>query len=1133
MRLRFAGFSLLLAALSLWAGVALAQQETAPLQVVVPKDFKLPAQEGVTARLLPDGTAVSVAAPALKEAYVIDLGWTAIQPQSAYRARYRLRAVGLQEPANVYLMLREHEAKDVRPIQPYHRDSVNSRVVKIDPNGEWIERELTFVTGAKTQIMSGAIVVGALNGELQFGTVELSSMGNAAPVAAPMDSAQAWANYEKMMAEIRAQAAKRVPLTPRTLVFSRSQMKYGLERNYYHQWNDRPLLVNRDYREVSEYITSPSSYKRVLQEVLKYDIDGLAELSETKGRLDIYDLQEKLNVLGVDLMPEFVGAFTPDHIEQKGKVVERALKSPLAPRIDGKLLITSYDAQSLSPAEWKKILGEIRARVGDKFIFLPALTNVVNLRTPLLKGEPIPAAAIEKEKAFLREYLDVCDGIYFNYPPALRAKDHSFDAAFYRDVLIPVFKSVLAEPTYRHKYFGLSSYRSHMSPDRGNNLHEDYTRTLRSSFEAAMDARPEVIVLPEWDEQNENTSFRPTVYGGTTTERLLCYYMSKIKNKDATPVPGDDTSIPNLILSTRKILTLGEVVTVELVNVPDGTPSSPYQVELTLQDEAGKIVRKFEPVTFDTAKLQEQRFSLPSESLPDVRALVPVLAVRGYKGRDLNFESGFHHVQVRATWNWDYLTVRQPLRDLLRPTQVKLAWEPSATKDGPLTITGLVSSPEDMALVELMADDDEVFAVDAKQDFYRDDPNKELFLIEYRSLKNTAMTGALTLKGASSPVWLNTGVPLVPVETKEPVLSQRVELTTDVSEHVRWIYIAVPNANLAAAELDFDFDKAKFSVPLREVLAKQIIVRDFDEAITISVQPYRQQIDMPFHLNKREAAFQVQVWPDIATQQYHLRLTTTEGKIYRSRPLLLPNGDSAARTTLRVYSDTKKGGVDVPIAASRVPVIDYDFDPSRGAVLLSGEDRPFWASLGGFTSTTTGLGSPNGLFRGARGRYPEPAQRSAPKWVEEDGRPCLEFDGIGTYLELPRETLPSRGSFTLSFDLKPASDKDQYLLMNRVGGAQKGLALQIRGGKLVGTYADYDWKIQAFETALAVPAGQWSNIRVRHDFDKLTLSVNDKSELFPLTLPANNIGFTLIGEGWTGNWFAGRLRDLRVIQNAE
>lgn len=1102
-----------------------AQQDGPPPLTVEPGQLGLPEGPTVTARLLPDGTAVSVSSTGLEGAVSLDLGWIPVEPNCVYRARYRLRPVSLREPASVYLMLREHPAQGERPFQPYAKESVTVREIRPDPDGVWIDRDLTFVTGQETHGLSGAIVVLALNGELQFGPFELSAMG---PPAPPVDPEQAWEEYEQMMAEIRAQAQSRAPLTPRPLVFSRSQMKYGLQRNYYHQWNDRPLLVSRDYRVDSDYVTPPASYQRTLEQVVKYGIDGLAFFPETRGRFEMIDVHEDLHVPGVGLLPEFLTAYTPDHLAQKTEILQRALRSPFPPRIDGKLLITSYGAQGFTPAQWKEILDELRARVGDTFLFLPSLTSGVGLRRPLMDGEPIPRAEVEQVKAYLREYLDVCDGIYFNFPPALRKKDHTFDAEFYREVFIPVFKSVLAEPAYSSKYLGLSAYRAHMASDRGNNLHEDYTRTLRSSFEAAMDARPDVIILPEWDEQNENTSFRPTVYGGFTTGRLLRYYMSQIKGEPPTPFPGDDTGIPNLILSTRKILTLGEVLIVELVNVPDGSDAAQYQVELTLQDESGQVVRTFEPVTFDSATLQEERLSLPSETLPDVRALVPVLTIRNYRGRDLSFDSGFHHIRLRATWNWDYLTVRQPLRDLLPGTEAELAWRPAAGANAPLTLTGTASAPEALGLVELLGDDDEVFAVDPNGEFLRDDPDYERFLIEYRALKTVPMQGTLTLKSATSPVWLSSGPAPVPVETNEPAPSERLELQTDASEAVRWIYFAVPRDRLPEAELDWDFDTGHFSIGLSDLLEKKMIAYAFDDTLHITVQPYRRQIDMTHHLTEREVSFEVPIWPEIATEQYHLRITTADGRVFRSRPLLLPNADDTARVPLRIYSETERAPVDVQVAASRVPVIDYEFDPVRGAVLLSGDDRPFWASLGGYTNTTTGRGSPNGLWRSTRGIYPASATRSAPRWVEEDGRPCLEFDGIGTYVELPRETLPRRGSYAMSFDVKPATESDQFLLVTRIGGSQKGLGLQIRDGRLVANYVNNDWRSHSLETGLEVPAGEWSAIGVRHDFEQMELSVNGETALFDVTLPANNIGFTLIGDGWTGNWFEGRLRDLRI-----
>src|SRR5690606_32328448 len=126
--------------------------------------------------------------------------------------------------------------------------------------------------GEKTKVLSGSIVISRLKGELHLSPFELLDAAKAAPAApatqpqvqqpAAPASAATRAEFEKLMAEIRAQADARVPLTPRPLVFSRSQMKYGLEDNYYHQWNDRPLLVNRDYRVSSPYLTPLPSYKR-------------------------------------------------------------------------------------------------------------------------------------------------------------------------------------------------------------------------------------------------------------------------------------------------------------------------------------------------------------------------------------------------------------------------------------------------------------------------------------------------------------------------------------------------------------------------------------------------------------------------------------------------------------------------------------------------------------------------------------------------------------------------------------------------------------------------------------------------------------------------------------------------------
>ena len=943
----------------------------------------------------------------------------------------------------------------------------------------------------------------------------------------------------KQLEILQASAVQRKRLAPRTLVFSRSQVKYGLHVNYYHTWIDRPLFVNRGYRVPSLFMTPEPSFQRILQEVALYDLDGLAFFPETAGRMGVFDMTDRADVPGVTVLPEFI---SERNLELKMKVVEKALACRSAQRLNGKLLITSYNAGALTPAEWKDLLAALRARFGDVFIFLPALTAGADLRGAFDAGSLIPDADIEKAKAYLRSYLDVCDGIYFHYPAAFRNLDRTFDAAFYRDLFIPLWKSVLAEPAYRSKYFGLSAYRAHMNPDRAHTLHEDLTRTMRRSFEAAMDADPDVIILPEWDECNENTCWRPTVYGGTASQRIVRYYMSRIRGKEPTPRPGDDASVPNLIFSTRKMATLGEDVAFELLNVPDGSPACAYTAELELLDERGRPAVRFEPAVIDSARMQETRWHLATESLPEARALVPVVTVKNYGGRAAQRFEGFHHVQLRATWNWDYLSVRQPLRDLIRPIKASLVREEGSDgSDGSFWLSGSIDAPEPLALVEVLGDDDEVYAVDPTDEFFRNNPDRELICIDYRAPgdKPLQLKGTITLENAAAH-WFSQGVikKMINTPSGQPgVKRDVVTFESLASPHKRWVGLAVPRKDIAGATLVLAFDGIDVRWPLREIFAQGMLGYAGDKGLTITAAPYRSLPDMPAHLDRKDAAFRTRVWPETSGELFHLRATAKSGRIYRSLPIVAPplagSGAEGGTRALRVYSGRARRGVDVKVAADRVPDLAYEFKPERGDVLLTAAGRPFWASMGGFVNATTGHGGSTDIIEG--NALPETFGRTAPSWErDEEGRPCLRFDGHATYLKLPREALPRLGAFTLELEVKPDEARDQILFINRVGHMQKSLALEIRQGKLYGSHRAVDLQIHEFPTALEVPAKAWSKIRVAYDFERISFSVNGKEESFPFNLYGCNLGCSLIGDGFAQRYksqkmrFKGLLRGLRI-----
>jgi len=995
----------------------------------------------------------------------------------------------------------------------------------------WTLREVTF--GAKEQARSIQVTLVVSNGSAR---VELRSIRVLdLAVLRDRDSRE----VSPAVAQVQKEAAKRQPILGRTLVFSRSQMKYGLERNYLRKWIDRPLLVDRSLRVPRRYVTPFPSYVKILGVVKLYDIDGLAFFPETKDRLGMFELTDRAEVKGFSLLPELIAT---RNLDKKVEVIERALGCKSTARVNGKILITSYNSSALKPSEWQEILGALRERFGDCFVFLPALAAPVALKGDFQAGIPIAEESIAECQASLRAYLEVCDGIYFHYAAALKRKDRTFDAEFYRKVFIPVFKSVLAEPQYRRKYLGLSAYHSHYNADLSLGLQEDGTRTLRASFDAAMDGQPDVLIMPEWDEVNENTCIRPTIYNSFATQRILRYYMSRIRGTPPSANPGDDLALPNLIISFRKILTLGEKIEIELLNVPDSSPSQRYRVSVSLLDHVGRVLRKLEPVAFDSGKFAEERLSLPSESFAAHPALVPTLAISGYGLREpLTLDTGFHHIQLRATWNWDYKWVKQPIRDLLRPrTAVFTFAEGTDPSEATLTVSGSLACDEEVALAEVLEDDDVVYAVDPTDEFARGSADQIPLWIELRSLREQRLEGTLTLRGTQCK-WHFNGIPLHQPVPSRRADGNRVELKTNVTCHQRWAYAIMPAADLDSATLALDSNLAKVEVPVRQIIDKGIYSETHRDGFTFTAWQHWKQPDMPMHLNQRSVSFTARVKPELATSQLHLRVTTKSGKTFRSRPLLLPAAEREPTTSLRVYSDSTAQPIDLRVRRVRIPDCAFDFSGERGSVLHTRAGRPFWGHLGGYVDTTTGRGGNGGgasatLFRFGTHEYPANARVTAPLRTGS----CLDFDGIGTYILLPREALPLRGPFLLSLEVMLRTTQKPQLLFAHRTYRVSSLMLYVRDGRLRGSFAGQKGHY-AFDTTLQIEPRQWTKIEAIHDFVTMRLRVNDREESFTCPGPGLNLGLCVIGGygtgGRTGNapgnvwWLDARLRSLRITHS--
>ena len=740
----------------------------------------------------------------------------------------------------------------------------------------------------------------------------------------------------------------------------------------------------------------------------------------------------------------------------------------------------------------------------------------------------VESEAAEAIKQNWRDYLEVADGLVSPSVGMYRRADRGFDAGFYRDFIIPTLLSVMNEPQNSGKYLELMAVTGHFNFMTGSTLREEGTKTLRRSFEIAMAARPDVIDMPEWDELNEHTCIEPTITNGLTTQRIIKYY-THIRNGEApAPNAGDDTSIPNLVVSYRKALTLGEALQIELLNIPDGTGREPYEVAVTLADAEGETVRRFEPVTLDPGTLADQTLALPTEEIAGEMLLRPNVAVRTADGRELDYADGLHHITLRPTDNWDYKWVKQPLRDVLRPDEVSFSVEPVDGAVGSHRISGSIECEEPLAFVEVLEDRDEIYGVDPSGEY----PDRDEFMLLKVTIR--AMRSQGTLKGTMSVEGADA---TIHTETDGRYYFNRgdhLEMNTRLGLWPRGTIFSFPRAQAEGATLMMDLGPVNKSIPVAKVLRHGVYSETEGNGVTVTLEDFRRLPDITPHVDAPSASFDFSFTPQRPHAVFHMRAIAKSGRIYRSAPVMIAGIEPGEPVNLDVYSDSQQKHVTVQVDGGTIPDIEYQLDPANGSLLPTDAGRCFWGQLGGRPVDVTGRGGGESGTMGdpfQNGRaYPADAPATAPEYVTEDGQPCLKFDGIGNYIVFPREMTPRRGGWTLALEIKPTSNKKQVLFTHH-GHYIGSVMVYLEDGKLWSRYTDQYVKSTTQQSGLSLPMGEWSQVEIHFDLASMTFTVNgETSEPQPAPGPGLYIGTSVFGGIGDGTqYFEGYLRALRMI----
>ena len=930
-------------------------------------------------------------------------------------------------------------------------------------------------------------------------------------------------------------------ITKTIAVFPELEVQYGTFQNFLHYWNDRPLYVDRAHRYFGNKFVynNDASLFTDIRIARRYGISGLCPLARYAVLKLVLDAADNHYTPEFRVLPAVylvkrgnVDRMNASEKENFFRIINAAVKSKSAWRVNGKAVINSYEATYLAPAGLKEVLEEARQKFGDTFLF-SACMKIPGQRLYarfLRNGRKLKEEDVKWYTDTVQSYLDVCGGVYlyglgrcYDYDGEYGSR---IDAEFFHKHYRPLAWKIMTDPRNKGKIFGILCALGYVNNFSGRvNAGEYGTETLRESFDECLSLDPDYIVPFEWNEWNENTCFMPTIYKGSCIERLMRYFNSRITGKALEPREGDDLTLPNAVLSYRYQLKLGEILRFELLTIPDGSPAFTGKAELVLKDGATGQVVKTIPFRFRNGEYKAQTVELATEKLAPYQVLVPELRLTDRSGKERRI-ANMLYIRLLPSYNNLYQYVRHVIRD---DAPVTADWQVEPDGDGYI-VSGKVSSKEELRHVELLDNRDEMRAVEDTPEF---DQNKEIVLrVGMTSVPAVSMTGTMRILNAGKVkargAFNDGNAEFYSYKTLDDGLAPR---SAGIGLNYRQALFSFDADKADRAVFEADLKQGKFSFPVKKLLENGGLY-----AVELGGQQFfqfdivRNQPDIPLKLTGREAKFRFRVQSRNLFPVFSLRVLTESGKVWHSLPVL-PKKLSSLKEKLTVYSETQRKAVRIDIRKDRIVDIDYRFDPACGAMLTAAGRPDFVATLGG--------GYHYGSAMNYIARRPAAKVRDrAPKWIKEaDGSWILRFDGEMDYIALPMEALP-RGAFTLEMELRPASEKPMMLFRAQGIYPINSFSLSTRKGALCAGWYSETEKLRVFQTKLVPKAGAWNKISVRYDLKTLTINCNGQEESFPLTRRQVIYSASCFG-GHTAafgipsgrpEYFQGDLRKLRIVQ---
>lgn len=935
--------------------------------------------------------------------------------------------------------------------------------------------------------------------------------------------------------------------------------------NVLHYWKDRPLFHDATLRQPKDGLNGlMRGYLRDVDILQDSGLDGFGCIAYHGVNTEMLKLLEKHPpqpgfLMMPVLCPSDGGAnlnegvreapgFKVVYDREKSYLLSFA-KSPYAARVDGKVVFWTYGKNVKTLMAWAKALREDPevppfVMIGQMpFIDMYEAYGYVSATGALGKdgAKKIPAEKVEAFRRKVSEAARLMGGFQMwmtnirndwngEYPTKTEA------TPIWRDYLLPVADEVLRRPENRDVLVGAYLEKGYVNNFEGWTKGNFGTAALRTQLDELLLINPDVLMCFEWNEENENTHFQPTVAHGKVWTRILKYYRSLLDHEPPQPMKGDDVRVPNLVLSVRQSLKIGEPYHLELLYLPDGSAEAWVTAQVTLRDENGKVLVSFPEETIPTSKLKAIDYRISSEKLADSLCVTPEVRV-AYAGMNKLWK-GFDSTRLSPTTCKNYLYSHHPLREMLVPNDERLEVA-AVSSSGEYKIEAALSCDEPLAALEVMDGVDEVAAADAVGWF--DDAAYALFRAEIATVcpslfgkTETERVRTVRVEFGNAPrselrnsdyMWETASVG----NRDKNGYPVRVRMGESSSR----FFVRVPRAELTHSKMTVSVPELpSFSIDLETVMRLGVCRQSLGKTVTFTLSRLDDLADTSAPLNVRAASLKRTHVSASRFPVYQLRAVTQTGKVYRSAPVM-PRRPADGVGAINVWSDMERKAVKARVRTDQVPVFDYAFDPACGDLLKSGWDNATDALLGGCSA----YGQPMCVAE-AMGKLPKAFGGStAPTWVQDGGRWALHF-ADGTYLCLPQEVIPRGAEYAVEFEIRPVSVKNQVLLRSSsTHTPDNGLQMTIKDGTVHLSFYGIAWyNPPDFDTKTSLRTGEWSVVRIVKRFEAIECVVNGAKSVFNYDRRARAFSFSIFGSNLMPNEtvgkdfspFEGDLRALRI-----